>query len=399
MGALASAACRCLRRLWRHYRYPLLLAITSRLALLLCLYLGLVLVPLASPQGVWRSLPDNLFLDGLARWDSGWYLGIGEHGYNNAANAEGQRDTAFFPAYPLLLSLASGLGGEAMVVWGIALSNLLFALGLCLLYDLARHSSTRRQARLAVACAAFGPFSIFFSAVYTESLFFALSTGAFWLAQRNRLFGAMAAAALASLTKVVGILVVPFAILTVLAPGASAGLPPTPAPSRPRPSCLHLVVAAGAGCSLLLLHLLYQQQHFGSMVQFVLSQRGWAAQASPDKLREIWAPLLDGSRILRGDFYGIGVINSASLLAAGLLILLGLRRRWLPAPQLLWALLTLGVSSSLWPSGGRFVTALFPLYPLVARLCRRLPAEAVVGSSALLMALFAFLFSHWHWLA
>ena len=178
--------------------------------LLACVYLGLVLIPhLARGEGLWREYPDNLILDGLARWDSGWYLRIARYGYLDAAGGS-QRDTAFFPAYPLVLSLANLLSQKALAGWGIIVSNTFFLAGLCLTYDLVKTFKSRRLARRVIALMAFSPASVFFSAVYTESMFFVFSTAAFRLAQKRKPYSAMLCAAIASLTRVVGFACVPF---------------------------------------------------------------------------------------------------------------------------------------------------------------------------------------------
>ena len=43
------------------------------------------------------------FTDVWARWDSGWFLRIAEHGYHTGA------ETAFYPLYPALLAAAGSM--------------------------------------------------------------------------------------------------------------------------------------------------------------------------------------------------------------------------------------------------------------------------------------------------
>src|SRR5437660_1751418 len=47
----------------------------------------------------------------LAHWASVWYLGIVDHDYASIGAGIGQARAAFFPLYPLLVWIASGLGG------------------------------------------------------------------------------------------------------------------------------------------------------------------------------------------------------------------------------------------------------------------------------------------------
>lgn len=384
-----------IRQFFLVYRYPLLAFLSSRITLLLVVYLGLAMVPLAIGDGRWRGFEDNLLLDGFSRWDSGWYWRIAEEGYSNIPIIKGQRDTAFFPAYPLLLSLAGALGRSGIQAWGIVISNILFGCGLCFLFDLTKKHFDGRIARLTVALAAYSPYSIFFSSVYTESLFFCLTTVSFWLSMRGRAYPAMLAASVASVTRVVGILCVPFSLINYFS-SPPAGIQ---AHGRRRKEIAFLLPAALVGISLLIVHLVYLQLTFGDALQFVNSQKGWAKESGVAKLLAAWAPLLSLDHLAKGQFYVMGVINSSILAAAIGLNVHCIRRQWLPPSISVWSLLTLMASSTLWFSGGRFALALFPLYMMLAVCLRRLPAELSVGSSALLMSLFSFLFAHWYWVA
>ena len=53
---------------------------------------------------------DNLFWDGFARYDAGWYHGIASQGY--AYGAGGRNNLAFFPVYPMLMRAGGWLLGE-----------------------------------------------------------------------------------------------------------------------------------------------------------------------------------------------------------------------------------------------------------------------------------------------
>ena len=98
----------------------------------------------------------------------------------------------------------------------------------------------RKPADGAVLLLAFAPLSFFFTAVYTEALFFALSVGSLYAARRERWWLAIVLAAMAAVTRVTGVaLVVPLAIMRlrhtrrlerglisiVLVPTALAGYP------------------------------------------------------------------------------------------------------------------------------------------------------------------------------
>jgi hypothetical protein len=148
----------------------------------------------------------NVLAAGSVRWDSLHYLAVAEHGYDRASN------TVFFPLYPLLIHVFAWVT-RSDVVAGILVSAAAFALALVLLHRLASQELGRRAADATVLLLAFSPFSLFFTAVYTESLFLALCLGAFLLARRGLWGWASAAAAAATLTHIEGVLlIVPLAI-------------------------------------------------------------------------------------------------------------------------------------------------------------------------------------------
>jgi hypothetical protein len=147
-----------------------------------------------------------------AHWDGAWYSQIAAEGYHTVAS------TAFFPLYPLLMrSFAELFGGPlslpALSVWGVLLSLLALPFAFYFLYKIAQSGWGERTARTAVLSLAVFPTSFFFNAVYTESLFLALSAGSIWaLRVRRDLLLACALAAFATATRNVGIfLLVPLA--------------------------------------------------------------------------------------------------------------------------------------------------------------------------------------------
>jgi hypothetical protein len=156
---------------------------------------------------------ENLLIAPFARWDSVWYLAIAQGGYDHQAAR-----TAFFPLYPLLMrGLGIVIGSNLLA--GICISLAAFLAALVLLYRLVALELDDELARITVLLIAFCPMAYFFSAVYSESLFFALSVGCIWLARTGRwgwagLLGGLAAAERAS-----GItLVVPFVLLYLYGP-------------------------------------------------------------------------------------------------------------------------------------------------------------------------------------
>jgi Mannosyltransferase (PIG-V) len=160
-----------------------------------------------------------------ARWDAAWYLVIAHYGYRPEFGALTASRTAFFPLYPLGLRALSDVG-LAPVIAGVLLSLAAFTAGLYGLHRLTTLEAARLRltaggevARLVVLLTAFAPMAFFFSAVYSESLYMALSVGVFLCARRGHWAGTVMLAALASATRSTGIvLMLPIAMLYLYGP-------------------------------------------------------------------------------------------------------------------------------------------------------------------------------------
>jgi len=163
----------------------------------------------------------NLLAAPFARWDSTWYLAIAKGGYDHEAAR-----TAFFPLYPLMLRGLGAVIGSDLVA-GVLISVVCFAIALVVLYRLVALELDGEVARVTVLLIAFCPMAYFFSAVYSESLFLALSLGCIWRARTGRWATAGVLGALAAAERNTGVtLVVPVALLFLYGPRSD----------RPRPS-------------------------------------------------------------------------------------------------------------------------------------------------------------------
>jgi hypothetical protein len=209
--------------LWRGVLLPLAL---SRLVLVIVALVSVHLpenpdFPKASARmRGWVMTPTRL-LDVWARWDSGWYLGIARDGYELRGRLAGTQSTvAFFPLYPFAVEGLAGLlpadarTDVARLAIGVALSNLLLALGLTLVYRLVVETQgSERVARRAVLYLLLFPASFFLGCFLTEGMFLALSALAMWAAHRRVWWAAGAAGGLLALTRPNGVLVaVPLAV-------------------------------------------------------------------------------------------------------------------------------------------------------------------------------------------
>lgn len=180
----------------------------TRLGLIVAALGALTYLPsITGPE--YRHVSHNPLIDVWFRWDAGFFTWIGLHGYGWQAGHAGG-DATFMPLYPLLFGLPFRLGWlnatqEAATVFGVILSNAsllgaLFYLEALLALDFG-DARLRRLVRWLFLVA---PATIFFSGVYTESLFFLLSLMALYYARRGRWAVAGLTGLLAGFTRVMG---------------------------------------------------------------------------------------------------------------------------------------------------------------------------------------------------
>ncbi len=184
-----------------------------------------------NPPGVTRGFGwlGDLLAAPAARWDAAWYLVIARYGYRPDLGAFTSSRTAFFPLYPLGLR-AIAMFGVPLVLAGVLLSMLALALALYGIHRLTTLELARggrlsatcpggEVARLAVMLTAFAPMAFFLSAVYSESLYLALSVGLFWSARQGRWALVGLIGALASATRSTGlVLALPALVLYLYGP-------------------------------------------------------------------------------------------------------------------------------------------------------------------------------------
>ena len=141
------------------------------------------------PNSNWRGVArggihyalaiDQPFLDMWTRWDSWEYEEIAREGYwyDPDAKPRPYGTVACFPLYPLAVRGVGTILGGRYILGGLVVSNLSALVGLVLLFQWAIWRCDRPGAWLAVWSAIAFPAGLFWSAMYPQSLFFALSIG------------------------------------------------------------------------------------------------------------------------------------------------------------------------------------------------------------------------------
>jgi hypothetical protein len=146
----------------------------------------------------------HLLIDGWFRWDTGWYLKIAALGYSADDGS-----IVFPPLYPLLIRWIAPFLGRNYLLAALVISNLACLVALFLFFRLAQvYLNSKDQVQNALLYLLAFPTAFYLFAGYSESLFLALTLGAWLLAQRKEWFIAGLAAGLAALTRLQGWLII-----------------------------------------------------------------------------------------------------------------------------------------------------------------------------------------------
>jgi len=356
--------------------------IVTRLAIFGVIALSLVTVGTDSGLPMPRGAPP--LLAGLLRWDSQHYAYIAEHGYDRVR-------TAFFPLYPLLVKGLSLIFGNVFVA-GVVLSNIALLVALGYLYALARAMYGEAAARRAVLYLAGAPAAVFFSAMYTESLFIALGAATMYHARKGHWARAACAGALAAATRNTGVVLSTVIALEALRQGGVSlrRQRPFEAPLKARWRRIRvvwrgfaaaIVVVGGLGA-----YMLYLTRAFGDPLAFVHAEAGWGKHVSLSN----WLHLIPGQ---------LNVAATIDLLVTVAFIPLVITAAYQMRTAAVFVVLTfvLPLSSGLGIAGmTRYTLMLIPCFVLLGSWGERKWVHyLIVGCSLSLMAYVAVLFSHW----
>ncbi|MDX2186356.1 MAG: mannosyltransferase family protein [Opitutaceae bacterium] len=334
--------------------------------------------------------PPNHWLDYVTRWDASWYISIVVDGYQHQPGT--QSNVAFFPLYPLIVK-AFAWAGDVRIV-GMVVSNLCLLLASFVLWALfARRDAGIREPDtkdsvpdIAVALFLFNPVTLFFSIMYTESLFFLLTTSTVLAAQTGRWGLAFAAAFAAGTTRSTGLLLA----LPLFVEYYRVSLHPFRWERRIDLRGLFLSSAPALGVLAFALHL---AARFGDPLLFSSVQRTWKRALvwpwqtlTPEYLR-VYAPFYLGWFLF---FLAVGVL----LIGRGMLT----RIRW-SYSVLGIAMILLYLSSGRLESIPRYLSVVFPLYLVAAEFWRDRPefrpAIACVGGIAGFLSVTLFINGYW----
>jgi hypothetical protein len=368
--------------------------------------------PFASWPG--HNLLDLVFSP-MAKWDTQHYLAIAYDGY--VESYEGlppvENRPAFFPLYPGVVHLLSGFGASPglILIVAYAVSLACFFGALALLHRLTVIELGERFAAPTLLLLSFFPTALFFGIPYSESMFLLLAVGAFLAARTGHWAFAGIVLALASATRVPGLLlVVPVAMLYLYGPRTDRerelhdGRWPH---YRLRPDFLWLALAP--------LGLIA----FSAYLHFTLDNwMAWNdAQAlfgrhTVDPLTGIWAGFREAGKgvghLATGSYHGtLDYLNTMQLVFVAFAVFGGIAMlRTLPAAYGTWVLISLAptfvsqVDGDPYWSASRFIVVLFPLFIWLASVTeKRGWTTRTVALFAAGMAVFTAQFALWSFVA
>ncbi len=378
-----------IREWFQANQYPMKVWLASRSVVFLVSYIGVSLLPVSNKPGIWRGMKDNLFLDGMTRWDAGWYLSIANSGYSVVGNAAGQSNVAFFPLYPWSMALLKPLCGGNALLAGILISNVCFLFALVWLYQLVQLHHSEDIAISTVLLLAFFPFSFFFSAVYTESMFLMATVGAFLFAEKKRWYSAGLLAAAAGATRSIGFTVT-IGIFWVYLTQIEFKY------KKIRWDFLGIVIA----CSGTFGYLGFLSYHFGDPLLFMKAQNveGWLGSFGWNNVQVTLSHILQWDRVLEGRYQLTHAFHLVIISVTG--VLLVVYRKRFTLPYIFWTAILFLVSLKGWVGFGRYVMAIFPVFIAMAHFVSEQKLLSFwMNVSTALLATFTIVYSLFYWVA
>jgi Mannosyltransferase (PIG-V) len=392
--------------------------LVSRLLVLGAAWLGLASLPRFYHKG-----PLTEFALG---WDGAWYAGIAQTGYF-VPPPPGISNLAFPPEMPALVRLLGSLFSTIgltfddpdygnLAVAGLIISNIAFLAALYLLWQLVTANHPQAVANRTLWLIAAFPAGVFWSALYTESLFLLLTVGCILAARRGLWLPAGVLGALAVLTRWVGIILVAVLIIEWLAARKATKSNIDSATTQQNGKAPGWLDLAYTGLIPLCLGLyaLYVQLVFGNfmLVLQARSQLGQSFSFFPLTYARgvslLWQTLTqtgpDRDVVLTLG-YGNSLYMWLDLSLPILFTILGLvgwKKGWLLPGDLAW--LALGIlfplSTGTTFSLTRYLMPLWPAAIVMSRLGTQRPllGRAWLGASAALLVICTYLFANEKWI-
>lgn len=332
-------------------------------------------------------------INGWYRADAKWYVAVATQGYNYSRTTASRVN--FYPLYPLLIHLLSGLTGlftsatEAAILAGMLISWLCFGAACVCLYRLTLDRFGPAAAYRTVLLVATFPFGFFFGAVYTESLFLLLAVLAFLAVERGWWGIAAGAAALAGAERPTGLLIAGCVVLAY-------ALDRLRARKLPDRNALWLLLTPVG----FLAFVFYCWQSFGDPVAFMTAERvGWGRGGiSSAGVMEVLVLLRHPDLWLIGSSYNVNLYGVYAFIAGVFTVLAVWMFLRLGPVYSVYCLATIIAPLLTYPSAsglGRYLSVTFPAFIVGGAVLARRPAlaDTIAMAGAMLLGFFAVFFT------
>lgn len=178
------------------------LSLLLRIVLYIISLFSIVLI--LSPE----KITFECFLNAWDKWDATRYLAIAENGYGAFfAEETDYYNLAFFPLYPWTVRIFTNFIPNIKLA-GLIVSTLYFSAAMAFMYALVANDYGKKVAKLSVIFISIAPFSFFLGGIMSESTFLFTTVLAWYLIKKEKWFWAAIVGALASMSRIVGILIV-----------------------------------------------------------------------------------------------------------------------------------------------------------------------------------------------
>ncbi len=342
-------------------------------------------IPAPTAEALWRVSANEL-VNLQARWDTDFYHQIATVGYRWDPSAFLHQNVVFFPLYPLLMRWGGALLGGHPLLAGTVISLAAFAGAIALLYRMTVLELGEEKAWPVILLLSTYPFALFYSVVYTESLFLFLTVGAFYAMRRRSLLLAALAGFAAGLTRPNGFwLAVPLLWLATRGAEGRGGRGGREVPA---------ILAALAPLAGVAIFSAYLSVRFGDALAWMHGQAAWGMPLlgrgpAPDPVRTAEDLRLKASEVI---VYA-GDITAFFLAATSILPV----ARRVGAAYGLWIAINIfpPVAAHLFISLGRFTSVLFPLFFWLALVVPRRRVAWLAGVFAVCQAILAVCFFLW----
>ena len=342
-------------------------------------------IPAPTAEALWRVSANEL-VNLQARWDTDFYHQIATVGYRWDPSVFLHQNVVFFPLYPLLMRWGGALLGGHPLLAGTVISLAAFAGAIALLYRMTVLELGEEKAWPVILLLSTYPFALFYSVVYTESLFLFLTVGAFYAMRRRYLLLAALAGFAAGLTRPNGFwLAVPLLWLATRGAEGRGGRGGRDVPA---------ILAALAPLAGVAIFSAYLSVRFGDALAWMHGQAAWGMPLlgrgpAPDPVRTAEDLRLKVSEVMvyAGDIAAFFLAATSILPVA----------RRVGAAYGLWIAINIfpPVAAHLFISLGRFTSVLFPLFFWLALVVPRRRVAWLAGVFAVCQAMLAVCFFLW----